>query len=113
MELLSIPFAMKDLQESRWLSAREIPLCTHVSLVCPLAGPQQRALHGEIVDAVFAADRHTQARHHAFRSDALSMPTSQVRDQCEIRDRKQRQHDCVYVHVSIASRTRSGQQDCW
>src|ERR1039458_3481576 len=39
-------------------------------------------------------------------------PASQVRNQRDIRDRKQRQHNCVYVHVSIASRTRSGQQGC-
>ena len=73
-----------------------------------LTGPHQAALDGQILDAVFAADRHTEARHHTFRPDAPSVLPSQLRDQREIQDRKQRQHECVYAHVSIASRTYFG-----
>jgi hypothetical protein len=36
------------------------------------------------------------------------MPASKIRDEREIGDRQQRQDDCVYVHVSIASRTYFG-----
>jgi hypothetical protein len=60
-----------------------------------LTGALQRALRGQRFEGVFPADRHTQARRHAFHSYTLflplPMPLAQVHEQREIPDGKQRQ----------------------
>ena len=77
-----------------------------------LTRAQQPALRGQRLDAVFQTNRHTQARRDAFPLDAPCVPPAQVREQRHIRDRQQRQQDCIPVHVSISSRTRSFYQGC-
>jgi hypothetical protein len=81
---------------------------------CPtLTGAQQPAPTGQRLDAVFPADRHSQARRDALHSDAPCMPPAQVHDQRDIREPKQRQYKYVCVHVWISSRTRCLYQGYW
>ena len=61
-----------------------------------LTRAQQPPLRGRPFEGVFPADRHPQAHHHAFHSDALFLPLpmslAQAHEQREIPNGKQRQH---------------------